>query len=124
MEGDLQARRHRRVILCRLDAIGDPGGKGVAARAADGSALDLVVVRRGATLRAFVNSCPHLGTPLETLPDRFFTRDGRELLCTTHGARFDPDSGRCVAGPCLGQSLRRVAIRVEGADVVLDEPLR
>jgi nitrite reductase/ring-hydroxylating ferredoxin subunit len=111
------------VILCRLDEIGDPGGKGVAARAPDGRVVELVVVRHGGTLRAFVNSCPHVGTPLETIPDRFLTRDGRHLLCTTHGARFEPDSGLCVAGPCVGASLRRVAIRVEGASVVLAEAL-
>jgi nitrite reductase/ring-hydroxylating ferredoxin subunit len=123
VEADLQARRDRRVILCRLDEIGDPGGKGVAARAPDGRVVELVVVRSEGQLRAYVNSCPHVGTPLETIPDRFFTRDGRHLLCTTHGARFNPLSGRCGAGPCPGQSLRAVAIRVEGASVVLAEPL-
>ena len=25
---------------------------------------------------------------------------GRWLLCSTHGAAYEPSSGRCVAGPC------------------------
>ena len=109
--------------LCRLAEIAEPGGKGVTVADADGSDVDVVVVRWRGLVRAYRNACPHVGTPLETLPDRFFTRDGRHLLCTTHGARFNPDSGRCIAGPCRGERLPPVAVRVEGEDVVLAGPL-
>ena len=38
-----------------------------------------------------------------------------------HGALFEIDTGRCVAGPCTGQSLKPVNVYVDGGVVVLDE---
>ena len=32
-------------------------------------------------------------------PDRFFDDTGRWLLCGTHGAVYQPDTGECAAGP-------------------------
>jgi nitrite reductase/ring-hydroxylating ferredoxin subunit len=36
------------------------------------------------------------------------------LICSTHGAMYLPDSGRCVGGPCSGRGL--VPLAVEEAD--------
>ena len=38
-------------------------------------------------------------------PDQFLNVDGSLIQCATHGALFDIDSGRCIAGPCLGEHL-------------------
>ncbi len=111
------------MILCRLDAIADPGGKGLTLPGPDGRPREIVVVRRGCEVWAYVNSCPHVGTPLDFLPDRFLTADGTQLLCATHGARFVLDTGLCVAGPCVGRSLAPVPVRLEGERVVLAQPL-
>jgi nitrite reductase/ring-hydroxylating ferredoxin subunit len=51
-------------------------------------------------VRAYRNACPHTGSPLDWLPGRFFSADGHELVCATHGARFDPLTGACLSGPC------------------------
>jgi nitrite reductase/ring-hydroxylating ferredoxin subunit len=51
-------------------------------------------------VRAYQNFCPHTGSPLDWLPGRFFSDDGRTLVCATHGARFDPLTGACLSGPC------------------------
>lgn len=71
----------------------------------DDRPLNLIVFRRDGDVRVFVNACPHVGTPLEIFPGRFMTRDGRHLLCSTHGARFRPEDGLCIAGPCKGKYL-------------------
>ena len=109
--------------LCRLDAIADPGGKGLALPGPDGRPREIVVVRSGRAVWGYVNACPHAGTPLDFLPDRFLTADGTELLCGTHGARFALETGLCVAGPCVGRSLAPVCVRLEGEMVVLAAPL-
>jgi nitrite reductase/ring-hydroxylating ferredoxin subunit len=57
-------------------------------------------------------------------PDRFIAPDGYHLLCATHGAIFRPTDGYCVNGPCAGDSLARVPIRLEGDEVVYDFPVR
>ena len=77
----------------------------------------IVGVRDGAgVVRAYENRCPHFGTPLEILPHRFLDEARTHLVCTTHGARFRIADGRCVWGPCTGDLLAPVAVRVvEGA---------
>eukprot|EP00316_Scyphosphaera_apsteinii_P017787 CAMPEP_0119332902 /NCGR_PEP_ID=MMETSP1333-20130426/83857_1 /TAXON_ID=418940 /ORGANISM="Scyphosphaera apsteinii, Strain RCC1455" /LENGTH=192 /DNA_ID=CAMNT_0007342821 /DNA_START=187 /DNA_END=765 /DNA_ORIENTATION=- len=70
-------------------------------------------------VRLFENHCPHAGGPLNWLPDRFFTRDGKFLLCTRHAAMFSPDDGVCVSGPCVGESLLPIAVEFDGNGGVL-----
>ena len=84
-DGRRQAVSGRR--LCRVEAVPEGGGCGFSF----GSGPDLeslFVVKQDGALYAYVNSCPHIGTPLNVVPDRFFDRDGKHLLCSTHGARF------------------------------------
>ena len=88
---------------------------------AGGDLLSVLVLRRAGVLHAYENACPHMGTPLNFLPDRFFDRAGRHLLCTTHGALFRIEDGYCLSGPCQAKSLRRLAVAVEGGMIVLAE---
>ena len=104
--------------LCQADEVGE--GKGRGFRLGTGTDQTAVfVIRRGGVLRGYVNSCPHIGTPLDWLPDRFFTRDGQHLLCGTHGALFRPQDGLCVRGPCLGHSLQPAPIVVADGEIFL-----
>jgi len=80
------------------------------------------VVNHAGRCHAYVNRCPHLGTPLDLWPNEFLTDDGREIICSTHGALFDPSSGHCTAGPCAGDRLRRLPLRRDGDDVVVACP--
>lgn len=105
--------------LCTLDDIPDGGAKGVMLGFGT-QRLDIVLLRRGETVFAYVNRCPHMGTPLETFPDKFLNQTGELLICSTHGARFRVRDGACVAGPCKGQSLRPVRVRLVHGNVVLD----
>ncbi|RWU17128.1 (2Fe-2S)-binding protein [Pseudomonas alkylphenolica] len=70
------------------------------------------LMHRGA-LRVYRNSCPHLDVRLEYRKDRFLSANGQRVICYAHGAQFMPDSGECVFGPCLGQSLTGLAFRCE-----------
>lgn len=71
---------------------------------ADGTAIEVkeqgFAIRYLGKLRAWRNHCPHAGSPLDWIPGQFFNADGDELICHTHGARFDPLSGACRYGPC------------------------
>ena len=106
-------------VLCRLADLAERGAKGLTLT--DGVDREVFVVRADGQVHGYVNSCPHIGTPLEVLPDRFLTRDGREILCSTHGARFEIATGLCVAGPCRGRSLRRLQVQVVDGLIVLAE---
>ena len=71
------------------------------------------VIRWRGVLRAYRNSCPHVGTPIDWPENRFFDTSGEYLMCGTHGAVFRPEDGFCIEGPCHGRSLTRVEIRCE-----------
>ena len=58
------------------------------------------LIRFNGNLRAYRNSCPHMGSPLDWLPGRFFSEDGDQLVCHTHDARFNPIDGVRISGPC------------------------
>jgi nitrite reductase/ring-hydroxylating ferredoxin subunit len=55
--------------------------------------------------RAYVNLCRHLPVPIDGGSKRYLAKGGEHLLCGTHGALFQLDDGRCVAGPCLHLAL-------------------
>jgi len=77
------------------------------------------VVRHCGAARAFVNRCPHAGTELDWNPGEFYDETGLYLICSTHGALFEPSNGYCVAGPCRGAALEPLAIRERDGQVIL-----
>lgn len=105
-------------ILCRLEEIPDGGSKGFDL-GPKSDPREIFVVREGRRLHAYVNSCPHLGTPLEFTPDQFLSHDGGHILCSTHGALFEIDDGTCIAGPCMGDSLQPLPVELDDEGRVL-----
>ncbi len=83
--------------------------------------VSVIVLRVGDGVVAYRNECPHMGIELDWEARRLLSRSGRYLRCTGHGALFDPASGVCVRGPCDGESLSALPVRVDGEMVVLDE---
>lgn len=98
--------------LCSLDELG-------LARGFQQDGLLFFVVRRGEGAVAYLNRCPHLGIPLEWAPDTFLAADGRHIQCSTHGARFDIETGEGLSGPCLGDWLVPVTVEVRDGMVFL-----
>ena len=106
--------------LCRVDAIGDGAAKGFPA--APGGFTGLMAVRKAGTVHVYVNACPHIGTPLDWTPDRFLSRDGKYIICATHGAAFAPTTGECLLGPCKGDYLDAVPFEIrDGTIYVADD---
>jgi nitrite reductase/ring-hydroxylating ferredoxin subunit len=105
-------------VICRLTDIEDPGARGFVVGTGDWP-LRGFVVRAGQEVRGYVNHCPHAGHPLNLRPHKFLTPDGALILCCSHGALFEKQTGYCVAGPCAGRSLRPVPLTVEAGFVLL-----
>jgi nitrite reductase/ring-hydroxylating ferredoxin subunit len=105
-------------VICRVEALGSGGARGFAI--GEGAwPLRGFVVRTGAEIRGYINRCPHAGHPLNLLRDRFLTADESLILCCSHGALFEKLTGYCVAGPCAGQSLQPLALRIADGFVML-----
>jgi nitrite reductase/ring-hydroxylating ferredoxin subunit len=106
--------------LCRLTDIPDSEAKGFTVGTAGGQ-RSILVHRDGDAVCGYVNSCPHVGSPLDWTPDRFIALDGFHLLCGTHGASFRPQDGYCVSGPRAGDSLAAVSVRLIADEVAFGE---
>lgn len=104
--------------LCRLDELPDRGTHGFDL-GPDADPREIFLYRDGRRVFAYENACPHLGSPLEFMPDRFLAADGRHFLCSTHGALFRLEDGHCVSGPCQGQALLQFETEVDGDGRVL-----
>lgn len=67
------------------------------------------VIRWQGQLRGWINECQHASVPMDFEGD--VLESGRQfILCPYHGAIYQPDTGKCVGGPCRGASLDAVPV--------------
>ena len=109
------------VAVGPLDELGDPGCREFAIGDGDWPFRGFVV-RQGDSVFAYQNFCAHVGHPLNWVPDSFLTRDKAAIICASHGALYEIETGECIAGPCPGAKLKRVEVRVENGEVVVRGP--
>ena len=79
-------------------------------------------VRYGGRAFAYLNRCAHVATELDWKPGMFFDFDAEYLLCSTHGAFYDPATGACRGGACNGYGGLRALNVVERDGRVLWQP--
>jgi nitrite reductase/ring-hydroxylating ferredoxin subunit len=83
--------------------------EGILLKTADGSVV------------AYKNECRHLPMKLDDREPREIWDPGRRyLVCSSHGARYRPDDGLCIGGPCEGSHLRSLPLKVRNNEVFLD----
>lgn len=101
-----------------LASLDDPGSRGVCVPGIEGVALFLVRKRGG--LYAYRNRCPHTGAPLEWREHQFLDVDNGFIQCAMHGALFRVADGHCLRGPCVGQALEALPVRLEAGRMWVD----
>jgi phosphoglycolate phosphatase len=69
------------------------------------------VVRSQGEAHAYVNRCAHVAIELDWQPGQFFDDQAEYLVCSTHGALYEADTGTCIGGPCRGQRLIKLEVR-------------
>ena len=98
------------VYICASSDVAE-GGRGVrfpvTACGEDGTAF---VVRYHERAHAYLNRCAHVPMELDWNPGEFFESSGLYLMCATHGALYEPHTGRCAGGPCRGGRLRKIEV--------------
>jgi nitrite reductase/ring-hydroxylating ferredoxin subunit len=106
-------------VICASAALVE-AGEGVRFDVAHaGQTLPAFVVRYGGAPRAYLNRCAHVPMELDWSPGNFFDLSATLLVCSTHGAVYDPTTGRCVGGPCRGARLTPLAVTERDGAVVL-----
>jgi nitrite reductase/ring-hydroxylating ferredoxin subunit len=103
-------------VVCKTTDIPVDGAKEVFVKG-----KGVVIASRDGQFFAYANWCPHLGIELNFSPDEFMDSDNHFLMCANHGALFEVENGHCVSGPCSGQHLKTVALKVDGDDILLGD---
>ena len=81
--------------------------------------MDGFVVNFKGRFYAYSNRCCHIPIPLDWVDNEFFTRDKRHLICLTHGATYEPNTGLCIDGPCPGKYLDVIPVAVKHGQVIV-----
>lgn len=96
--------------LCHISDLPDGQSRGF--DVAGGGQDTVFLVRQGAQVYGWRNSCPHIeGAPMAWRKDAYLSSDRKFIVCYAHGAKFEIVSGICVSGPCLGQALTPVPLQ-------------
>jgi nitrite reductase/ring-hydroxylating ferredoxin subunit len=105
---------HSPQLICASGALAD-SGLGVRFDVDYfGQPAPAFAIRYGGRVHAYLNRCAHVAMELDWQEGVFFDASGRDLLCSTHGATYDAQSGRCLGGPCNRTPL--VKLRIDERD--------
>ncbi|MFS4580168.1 Rieske (2Fe-2S) protein [Phaeobacter sp. C3_T13_0] len=110
------------IALCAIDDIPDGASKGVlpGKRGRD----RVFLVRQGRRVYGYINNCPHYDrAPLGWKTDEFLNSARTHIMCAAHGALFGIADGLCEIGPCLGQRLAPVPLKIQDGIVHLNSTL-
>ena len=98
-------------LICASADLAD-SGKGVRFEVEYfGERAPAFVLRSEGRVYGYLNRCGHLPMELDWREGEFFDLGGRDLICSTHGATYAPDSGKCLGGPCSGTPLMALRVR-------------
>lgn len=78
-------------------------------------------IRYNDVVRAFKNRCGHIAVTLDFKPGHFFTEEGDFLVCSTHGALYEPATGACQGGPCFGVGLEPLSVQECDGELYLND---
>jgi nitrite reductase/ring-hydroxylating ferredoxin subunit len=70
-------------------------------------------------LVAYRNRCAHVAFDLDMGTGEFWSRKLGRIYCRTHGACYEPRTGICDQGPCVGGRLEPFAVERRGQDAVV-----
>lgn len=116
---DDDSRLKKLKFVCKHNALTDGGpAERFDIRRGDRT-LPAFAISYAGTVHAWLNICPHRGTSLDWQPGEVFDDSGLYLICATHGAMFQPDTGLCVDGPCRGASLSAVPVELQDGEIWL-----
>ncbi|MDE2368011.1 MAG: Rieske 2Fe-2S domain-containing protein [Burkholderiales bacterium] len=105
------------VPLCASAALEERGRAWVWDLLEYGRPVRAFALRFDGVVRAYLNRCVHVPTEMDWQPGDFLDLERRWILCSIHGAAYEPANGRCVGGPCGRGKLTPVEV-VERNDMV------
>ena len=110
-------RAAARTAVCDSEALAD-GGRGHVFDVLEfGRPERAFVLRFEGRVFAYLNRCAHVPAEMDWQPGEFFDADRRHIICSIHGATYDPTSGRCTGGPAGRGRLKPLQVAEEDGKV-------
>lgn len=98
------------------------GGRGVRFEVRfGGRRVPAFAIRWQGRVRAYLNQCGHIPVELDWQPGEFFDFSRLYLICSTHGALYDPATGACLGGRCEGRGLSAVKMVERDGNIYCEE---
>ncbi len=98
------------IDLCASAALVDRGRAQVWDVMLRGERGTAFALRFNGRVVAYVNRCLHMDTEMDWNPGEFLDREGSSIVCSLHGASYEPAGGRCIGGPCGRGALEPIQI--------------
>lgn len=109
-------KRSRRILVGEIGELAHGASKKFTLHCGE-YPLEAMLINVDGDLYAYLNRCRHVGISLDWVDNQFFTEDKRYLICANHGATYEPRTGECIWGPCVGASLQSVPLEIEGKKI-------
>jgi len=75
------------------------------------------VLRFDGEVHAYLNRCAHVPTEMDWQEGEFLDGDKQYIMCSIHGAVYDPKTGRCVMGMCGRMGLTKIQVEEKEGQV-------
>ncbi|MDH5538394.1 MAG: Rieske 2Fe-2S domain-containing protein [Rhizobacter sp.] len=95
--------------LCRSDELVERGRAVVFDVLHYREPLRAFALRFDGRVVAYLNRCAHVPTEMDWQPGEFLDGEREFILCSIHGAAYEPQTGRCAGGPCGRGRLTTIA---------------
>ena len=104
-------------LLCESTALEDGGKAWVFDVLEYGRPMRAFVLRFDGAAVGYLNRCLHVPTEMDWQEGQFLDADKRFIVCSIHGATYEPSDGRCVGGPCGRGKLTALQVEEKGGQV-------
>ena len=97
-------------LICASDAVAE---RSLAYRFTahyGGRERNAILIRFQHKVYAYINECAHVPIELDYNLGDVFDLSREYLICSTHGAYYNPSSGLCLGGPCAGRRLHALQV--------------
>ena len=82
----------------------------------------IILIKYEDGVKAYENNCPHQDVPLNEAYKVDVNPFDKTMKCSVHDAYFQVEDGYCIDGPCMGDELAQIPIRIaENGDIFLIE---
>jgi len=99
------------LLLCRSDELVERGTAFVFDVLQWGEAARAFVLRFDGEVFAYLNRCVHVPTEMDWQPGEFLDSSKEYIMCSIHGAAYEPRTGQIVSGPCSRGKLTRIQVQ-------------